>query len=226
MTIHDVEVATPGRRRLRRLHGGRPVRVVGRRERVRALSGPGRLASLRRADDAPDAAADRLPRRRSRGGRGAREAPGPLRREHGLPRASRRRDADPPGRARRRRPLLRRLQGADGRRRDRRPARGRCARHRERRAARAAGVDGVAAARDERRADDARIRHAARVERAAGLPRAPELGHRGLRPASRRRRRSCSRWSRTRGICQISNTDYTAYCVDAARTCSTRTSRS
>ena len=53
-------------RRLRRLHGRRPARVVGRRERVRRLSGAGRRPALRRPDDPADPPADRLPRRCAR----------------------------------------------------------------------------------------------------------------------------------------------------------------
>ena len=156
----------PGRRHLRRVQRRRrPVRVVERRDGCRRLSDRGRLCALRRAHEPADAPADRLPRRATRRGRGERQPAGPLRRQSRLPRATRRGDDDAAGRPRRCGPVLRRLQGADGRQRDRRSSRsGRC-RHGQRGAGAAAGVDGMAADRDRRRVDHARLREAARVER-------------------------------------------------------------
>ena len=225
VTIHAVEVTTPGVVVYGAYTAEEPLRVVGRRERLRA-STRRRAASLRFDERTT------LPTRPLIGclavapgrGRAAREAPGPLRRQPRLPRDPRRRDARPARRARRRRALLRRLQGAHGRRRDRRPARGRRARDRERRAARAAGVDDLAAHRDGRQPDDARLRQAARVERAPGLPRAARVGRRGLRRSPARRRRCCSRWSRTPASAR-SATPTTRPTASRRATCSSRTAR-
>ena len=137
VTIESVEVTTPGVCVYGPYTAEDPYTLVGRGGRVRDLRLERRLRPLRRAHDAAVAAADRLPRRAARRRVAAREPAGPLRREHGLQGHRRRRDARAPGRARRRRPLLRRLQAAARRRRDHRPARGRRARDRDGRAARA-----------------------------------------------------------------------------------------
>ena len=152
VTIHSVEVTTPGVFVYGALHGRGSVRVVGRGERLRGLSGRGRLRPLRRAHDAADAAADRLPRRRAR-------------REASCTRTCRAATAGTWTAARsapaRRSCCRSRTTAAastsatasrSGRRRDRRPARGRRARDRHGRAARAPGVDDVAAHRDGRAA--------------------------------------------------------------------------
>ena len=212
VTIHDVEVTPPGvvvygayegedRRR-----GGttsRPVAVYPvedgavafRRAHVAAVRPLiGCLAAMPGGERAP------------------RQAAGALRRQHGLPGARRGRDARAARLARRRRALLRRLQGADGRQRDRRPARG--------------------AARS---SPPARSRGSAprRCAGRASRPRRPSpRWSRARRSSGARGRHSASSWSgssttTTRaaaggaadgdgragaGICQISNTDYTAYC--------------
>ena len=115
--------------------------------------------------------------------------------------------------ARRRRALLRRLQGAHGRRRDRRPARGRRARHRERRAAATARVDDLAADRDGREHHDARLGHGrssgARARPTASCSNGSSRTTRSTRPQAALLLAMVAH----AGICQISNTDYTAYCV-------------
>ena len=211
------------RRRLRRLHRGRPVLAWWDDESACDVY-PAEGGSLRFDERTT------LPTRPLIGclavapaeGAPAREAPGPLRRQPRLPRAPRRRDARPARRARRRRALLRRLQGADGRRRDRRAARGRRARDRERRAACAAGVDGRGRARDGREHHDARLGQAARVERPPGLPRAARLGRRGLRPRPADRLRCCSRWWR-RPASARSATPTTRRTAPCRATCSSPT---
>ena len=181
------------RRRLRCLHGVGPARMVGRRDGGRALFRGERSSSVRRAHDPPDPSPDRLPRGHARGGISSRDAAGSLRRKPRLPRGA---QGGHPGiarGARRGRPLFRRLQGADGGRRDHRTARGRSARHRERGASRTAGLDGMAAHRDERELDHARLRQTPRVERTPCVSRTAQLGGGRLRAlAGQGRDASCN----------------------------------
>ena len=208
----------PGRRRPRRLHRRGPARVVGRRERAAPSTRPRAASALRRAHDAPDPAADRLPGCGARprasctpSSRGATAATwtaasfAPARRsccpvEHdgaGLYFGDCKAlmgDGEIVGP-----PEVGALVTASAE--PREPP----------------GVDGLAAARDGRVAS----RRSSPARRSSGAP--------------ARRSASCSSWvvedyelERAQaalllamvahaGICQISNTDYTAYCVDAAR---------
>ena len=197
VTIHEVEITTPGVVVYGAYSGVGPSRMVGRRDGGRALFRGERSSSVRRAHDPPDPSADRLPRRHARGGISSRDAAGSLRREPRLPRGA---QGGHPGiarGARRGRPLFRRLQGADGGRRDHRTARGRSARHRERGASRTAGLDGMAAHRDERELDHARLRQTPRVERTPCVSRTAQLGGGRLRALAGRGPRCFLRWLRT-----------------------------
>src|SRR5262249_53185671 len=158
-----------------------------------------------------------VPRRCARRGDTARQAAGPLRRQHGLPRAAGGSDARPARRARRGRSVLRRLQGADGRQRDRRTAPGPRARDRDRPAPRAAGGERAASM------EWPRLETADSISAlVSGTP---------LEWSARQAFREPLEWVvedydlprpkaalllamvANAGICQISNTDYTAYCT-------------
>ncbi len=189
VTIHSVEVTTPGVV----VYGGytaeEPLRVVGRRERLRRLSRRGRHAALRRAHDAADTPADRLPGRRAGRGRAARHAPGPLRRQPRLPRDPRRRDASSCRSAHDGGGLYfgdcKALMG-DGEIVGP-PEVGALVTASAEPRARPASMTWPRI-ETSRQPDDARLRQAARVERAPGLPRAARMGRRGLRdraPAGR-----------------------------------------
>ena len=95
VTIHSVEVTTPGVV----VYGGytaeEPYEWWDDESACAVYPARGRLAALRRAHDAADTPADRLPGRRPGRGRVARQAPGPLRRQPRLPRDPRRRHGRP-----------------------------------------------------------------------------------------------------------------------------------
>ena len=189
VTIHEVEVRTPGVCVYGPYADDDPLGVVGPRDRRRAVRVVGRQRPVRRAHDPAVAAAGRVPRGRAGRGRAARDAPGSLWRQPGLQGTRRGSHAGAALRACRRRPLLRGLQGADERRRDRRAARGGRAGDGHGRAAAPAGLAPLAAARDGRPHHDDRRRHAARVGRPAGVPRAARLGGRRLRHCRAKRPR-------------------------------------
>ena len=172
-----------------------------------------RLRPLRRAHDAADAAADRLPRRAPGGRVAARVAPGPVRREHGLQGHRRRRDARAAvehdggglyfGDCK---PLLGdgeiigppevgALVTATAEPRER-PRSMTWPRH-----------------RDRREALHARLRQAARVGGAAGLPRAARVARRGLRARPPPGGAADGDGRRRRASASAATTYYTAYAV-------------